>query len=81
MNTILTFVLTYKIIKNLETNNPVNLSINLIILRTCLIFEIYVMKRERWFPILFYILFLGGILVIFLILSSVSPNEKPKKKR
>lgn len=31
-----------------------------------------------WYPLLYFLIFIGGILLIFIILSSILPNEKNK---
>lgn len=59
--------------------NPVKIRIILIILRLTIFFLIYLRSGIVWFPILFSLLFIGGILIIFIILSSILPNEKRTK--
>lgn len=61
--------------------NPVKIRILLLIIVTILRIFIYKISRRRWFPLIFYMLFLGGILVMFLILSTIIPNEKIKKSK
>ena len=63
----------------LNSNNPIK-SRFLILLATSLIFlTIKLRISDTWYPIIFFLLFTGGILIIFIILSSVLPNEKTKK--
>lgn len=62
-------------------SNPVKISIRLIFLRITIFNSIFLISGIRWFPLIFCLLFIGGILMIFLILSSLIPNEKIKKNK
>lgn len=59
--------------------NPVKVRITLLIVRIAIFLSLIIKRGESWFPILFSMLFIGGILIIFIILSSISPNEKSIK--
>lgn len=73
-------ILTLTLIRTLEKNsNPVKIGIALIVLRALLLLILTVEKRNIWIPRIFFILFIGGILIIFMILSSLRPNEKSIK--
>lgn len=64
-----------------KETRPVKLSISLVIIRGIIMLLLNALRGESWFPIIFYLLFIGGIIIIFIILSSVRPNEKmPKLK-
>lgn len=59
--------------------NPVKMRITLIIIARILIGKLYLLKGIAWFSCIIYLLFVGGILMMFIILSSLMPNQKPKK--
>lgn len=61
------------------TNNPLKIRIGLVLVRGVIFLIITVTTRTRFFPLVYYILFLGGILMMFIILSSLAPNAKIKK--
>lgn len=61
------------------TKNPVKLRFILVLLRAMVFLIMNLGTGTRWFPIIFILLFTGGILIIFMILSSILPNEKPGK--
>lgn len=61
------------------TKNPVKMRIILLIIRILIFYTISFQSGIVWFPILFSLLFMGGILMMFIILSSVLPNEKRTK--
>lgn len=61
--------------------HPVKIRIRLVILRLVIFIFIYSKTSRSWYPILFFLIFIGGILMIFIILSSVLPNEKTKKRK
>lgn len=64
-----------------QTKNPVKLRIILICLSITLFFMMSLKTGQVWFPTLIFLIFIGGILMIFMILSSVLPNEKPGKTK
>lgn len=59
--------------------NPVKLTIILMIYSSIITLRLWHMTAATWFPLIFYILFIGGILIMFIILSSGIPNEKAMK--
>lgn len=59
--------------------NPVKLTCILLLISSAMFLCISLTQGITWFPIVFFILFVGGILVIFIILSSAIPNEKASK--
>lgn len=59
--------------------NPVKLTCILLLLSSAMFLCISLTQGPTWFPIIFFILFVGGILVMFIILSSTIPNEKASK--
>lgn len=66
--------ITFLIIANAK--NPIKIRI-LILIGTSIIFLlIHLNTGNVWFPLIFFILFTGGILIIFIILASILPNEK-----
>lgn len=63
----------------IKTKNPIKIRIFLTLIRIALFSFLSLNKGSCWISIIFYILFIGGILVIFIILSSLSPNESSLK--
>lgn len=61
------------------TLNPVKISFALFLIRTLFLTRASLTTGHTWAPLIFYMLFTGGILVIFIILSSNMPNEKVMK--
>lgn len=61
------------------TLNPVKLTMVLLIYSSLVTLHLWHLSATTWFPLIFYILFIGGILIIFMILSSGIPNEKVMK--
>lgn len=79
----LTFISSLRVILIVTLNyntNPLRISIKLVII-TLLLFTSITIQSSRWYPIIIIILILGGILVIFTILSSLIPNEKINKEK
>lgn len=62
------------------SSNPVKIRIVLTILSSGIFLKIK-MNGNSWYPILFFLIFIGGILIMFIILSSVLPNEKSEIKK
>lgn len=60
-------------------SNPVKIRILLLAVSIILFTLIFLIRGRTWFPTLFALLFMGGILIIFIILSSILPNEKRTK--
>lgn len=81
MITILYWILlsTLLLIAILKSINPVKIRIILMILRNFLFLYLFLKRRISWFPTIFLIIFTGGILIIFIIVSSIIPNQKPIK--
>lgn len=73
-----TFFLSWII---LRAKNPVKIGFILICTRTLLLYWMAIERGGTWFPLIIYLLFIGGILIIFLILSSLLPNEKSQKNK
>lgn len=59
--------------------SPVKLRATLIVVRSLLFLEIYVAGSRMWIAGIFIIIFIGGIIVIFIIVTSLLPNEKNLK--
>lgn len=63
----------------LTSKNPLKIRV-LILVTTIIIFlKIRIEAGRSWFSSIITILFAGGILIIFIILSSLQPNEKIEK--
>lgn len=78
---ILTITCFITLISISKKENPISISIKLILVTINLFTIISISTRRVWFPLILIILLLGGILVIFTILSSLIPNEKIKKEK
>lgn len=81
MITILYWIMlsTLLLIAIIKSINPVKIRIILIMLRNFLFLNLFLKRRISWFPTIFLIIFTGGILMIFIIVSSIIPNQKPIK--
>lgn len=66
------------LIKNI---NPMKARVTILFMRTLIFSLIFATKGSCWVPIIFYLLFMGGILMMFMILSSLAPNEQSKKMK
>lgn len=64
---------------NLNSNNPIKTRFSILISASCIFLFLKINSSTIWIPLIFFILFTGGILIIFIILSSVLPNEKTIK--
>ena len=64
---------------SLKSTNPVKVRTFILFLRIIIFFTIYFKSSQTWIPILILLLFIGGIIIIFIILSSILPNEKTIK--
>ena len=72
---VLTFYLAIK------AANPVKMAILLILIRAFTFLLLGIHTSSVWFSIIFLMLFTGGILIMFMILSSILPNEKAIKSK
>lgn len=59
--------------------SPVKVSVIILFYASVLFYYIREIHSSSWLAVIFYLLFIGGILIIFMILSSISPNEKTKR--
>lgn len=62
-----------------STKNPVKIRVSLLIWSALIFSYIVVTGGSTWFPLILTLLFTGGILVIFIILSTFDPNTKAGK--
>lgn len=69
-------ILTITIIR---TINPIKIRITLVFIRALSFQFIQTQISNSWISLIFILLFIGGILIIFMILSSLLPNEKSLK--
>lgn len=60
----------------MEASSLINVIILMIFLRILLLSIIWVTRIRCWFTSIFSLLFIGGILVIFIVISSLFPNRK-----
>lgn len=63
----------------INSRNPIKTSFSILISASVIFFYVKITSGITWLPLIFFILFTGGILMIFIILSSVLPNEKTIK--
>nr|YP_009351816.1 NADH dehydrogenase subunit 6 [Rhinotergum shaoguanense]AQQ72855.1 NADH dehydrogenase subunit 6 [Rhinotergum shaoguanense] len=61
------------------SNNPVKAMMSLLMLSSITAIMMFNFSSMAWFPSIFYLLFMGGILMVFMIMSSIMPNEKMSK--
>lgn len=63
------------------SGRPVKLIINL--LKVCLLISYFLIEARTvsWFPLIYLILIAGGVLIIFIILSSLIPNIPMRKTK
>lgn len=59
-----------------KSSNPVKTRVAILALRITIFFQMRATTGASWIPILITILFIGGIIIMFIILSAVLPNEK-----
>lgn len=62
-----------------NSNNPIKARFFILTAAGAILFITRSNTGIVWIPLIFFILFTGGILIIFIILSSVLPNEKTIK--
>lgn len=74
--TIATTIIIAILIKN---KRPLKLRFIILLLTNIIFIKLTFNSGRSWIPLLFIILFTGGILLIFIILSSIIPNQKSKK--
>lgn len=59
--------------------SPVKLALSLIVVRMMLFLEVYIFNSRVWMASIYIIIFVGGIIVMFMIMVSLLPNEKNLK--
>lgn len=64
-----------------NSKNPIKTRFLILGIRFLIFVSLKLQKGEVWFPLIFFLLFTGGILIMFMILSSISPNEKSYKMK
>lgn len=62
------------------SKNPMKICLTIIAASLIVFAYIYILSGITWFPLIIYILFTGGILIIFIVVSSVRPNKKLDKE-
>lgn len=79
LNLIVRITIIIIILILINSNNPIKTRF-IILSSSALIFLLVKTKTgQTWIPLIFFILFIGGILIVFIILSSILPNEKSIK--
>lgn len=79
INIIISIIIILNLIVLSYTKNPIKTRFFILTLSSISFLLIKLETRNTWFPLLFFLLFNGGILLIFIILSSIIPNEKSIK--
>lgn len=59
--------------------NPVKIGMMVITLRALILRSTVKITGEVWIGVVIFLLFMGGILVVFIVVSALAPNENPKK--
>lgn len=59
--------------------NPVKIRLSILFLSSMFMVVMSTYSRSILVPVIFYLLFIGGILILFIIISSITPNEKSIK--
>lgn len=72
---IIFLILIILLLRTSRTKNPVELRVKLLIMRSLIFVIMHLSSSKRWFPLIYLTLFLGGVLIIFIILSSLLPNK------
>lgn len=65
----------------LKSMNPIKVRISVLIARAIIFLIMRTITGTSWFPLVLIVLFIGGIIMIFIILSSILPNEKRLKRK
>lgn len=81
MITILKALFIILLMKLITCNNPVKIRLMLTTISFIIIVIIKEMSGMSWIPLILSMLFTGGILIMFIILSSITPNEPIKKNK
>lgn len=71
--TLISLVILKKII------NPIKIGMVILIAGAIILILVASDTGNVWTSSIIFLLYLGGILVVFIVISSVAPNEKPKK--
>nr|YP_010550100.1 NADH dehydrogenase subunit 6 [Ornithodoros waterbergensis]AIZ58606.1 NADH dehydrogenase subunit 6 [Ornithodoros waterbergensis]AMX74169.1 NADH dehydrogenase subunit 6 [Ornithodoros waterbergensis]UYL27168.1 NADH dehydrogenase subunit 6 [Ornithodoros waterbergensis] len=60
----------------ISSNHPISMILILIFSTLLMNFYIYIQLKSTWFPLMVTLLILGGMLAIFLYITSLTPNKK-----
>lgn len=64
-----------------QSLSPVKVRMILLAIRSLSFGTIYIWTSSLWFPAIMYLVFIGGILIMFIILSSILPNIRSPKNQ
>lgn len=81
MITLVKLLIVYFTLKLYSRTNPIKIALNLLYIRIIIFFLMTLSTGSTWYPYIISILFIGGILIIFLVLSAIIPNEKDGKDK
>lgn len=81
MMTKIFYLLPLTIIWAIKSGNPLKTRVSILGARIIIFTYIQWVSRGVWIPTLMILLFIGGIIIIFIILSSIIPNEKSIKSK
>lgn len=79
MITVLMAIIILLIIVTFTEKNPIKIRFMLIIISLINFTNVTFSRSKRWISLIVLLIFLGGIIIMFIILSSRLPNEKTKK--
>lgn len=81
MDLIIVLIVTLSLFLLVTAVNPVKICASLILARVGLFTYIFCKNSSIWIRAIFFIIFIGGIIIMFIILTSLIPNEKNLKVR
>lgn len=75
----LNIILVLMTLAILRGSNPIKIAIRILIIRSLVFIKLIILRGNIWIYSIIFLLFMGGILVLFIIISSLIPNSKRKK--
>ena len=79
MTTTMALLSVFFIYTMMGAKNLLKLSLTLLMVSSLIFFRIALICGSTWMPTIFFLLFMGGILVLFILISSILPNERMNK--
>lgn len=75
----LSLLTVVRVLSLTNSNNPMKIRFSILLGSSIIFLLIKIKTGSVWIPLIFFILFTGGILMAFIILASILPNEKIMK--